>query len=43
MRTLLNNLKQRDLLNNRDILRCLDLITREYGGKVMDGNYNSFN
>ena len=43
IRTLLYNLEQRDLLNNRDILRCLDLITREYGGKVVDGNYNSFN
>ena len=34
IRTLLNYLEQTDLLKNKDILRCLDLIAREYGGKV---------
>ena len=29
-----------DLLKNKDILRCLDVIAREYGGKVVDENQN---
>ena len=38
IRTLLNYLAQTDLLKNKDILRCLDVIAREYGGKVVDEN-----
>ena len=38
IRTLLNYLEQTDLLKNKDILRCLDVIAREYGGKVLDEN-----
>ena len=38
IRTHLMYLKQTDLLKNKDILRCLDVIAREYGGKVMDEN-----
>ena len=34
----LNYLEQTDLLKNKDILRCLDVIAREYGGKVVDEN-----
>ena len=36
IRTLLNYLEQTDLLKNKDILKCLDVIAREYGGKVVD-------
>ena len=38
IRTLLNYLEQTDLLKNKDILRCLDVIAREYGGEVVDKN-----
>ncbi len=38
IRTLLSYLKQTDLLNNKDILRCLDVIAREHGGEVVDKN-----
>ena len=38
MRTLLNYLEHTDLLKTKDILRCLDVIAREYGGKVVDEN-----
>ena len=38
IRTLLNYLEQTDLLKNKDILKCLDVIAREYGGKVVDEN-----
>ena len=38
IRTHLMYLKQTDLLKNKDILRCLDVIAREYGGKVVDEN-----
>ena len=31
-------LKQTDLLKNKDILMCLDVIAREYGGEVVDKN-----
>ena len=31
IRTLLNYLEQTDLLKNKEILRCLDVIAREYG------------
>ena len=34
IRTLQNYLEQTDLLKKKDILRCLDVIVREYGGKV---------
>ena len=43
IRTLLNYLEQTDLLKNKDILRCLDVIAREYGGKVVDENWNKLN
>ena len=38
IRTLLNYLEQTDLLKHKDILRCLDVIAREYGGEVVDKN-----
>ena len=38
IRTLLNYLERTDLLKNKDILRCLDTIAREYGGEVVDKN-----
>ena len=38
IRTLLNYLEQTDLLKNKDILRCLDIIAREYGGEVVKKN-----
>ena len=38
IRTLLNYLERTDLLKNKDILRWLDVIAREYGGKVVDEN-----
>ena len=38
IRTLLNYLEQTDLLKNKDILRGLDIIAREYGGEVVDKN-----
>ena len=40
IRTLLNYLEQTDLLKNKDILRCLDVIAREYGGEVVDKKLN---
>ena len=42
IRTLLNYLEQIDLLKNKDILRCLDLVAREYGGKVVNENDEDF-
>ena len=38
IRTLLMYLKQTDLLKNKDILMCLDVVAREYGGEVVDKN-----
>ena len=38
IRTDLMYLKQTDLLKNEDILMCLDLVAREYGGVVIDKN-----
>ena len=38
IRTLLNYLEQTDLLKKEDILGCLDVIAREYGGEVVDKN-----
>ena len=38
IRTLLRYLSETDLLNNKDILMCLDVIAREYGGEVLDKN-----
>ena len=38
IRTLLRYLTETDLLNNKEVLRCLDVIAREYGGKVVDEN-----
>ena len=38
IRTLLRYLSETDLLKNRDILLCLDVIAREYGGEVVDKN-----
>ena len=38
IRTPLNYLEQTDLLKNKDIIRFLDIIAREYGGEVVDKN-----
>ena len=38
IRTLLNYLERTDLLKNKEILRCLDVIARGYGGEVVDKN-----
>tara|TARA_B100000073_G_C23590965_1_gene516296 strand:- start:500 stop:649 length:150 start_codon:yes stop_codon:yes gene_type:complete len=38
IRTLLRYLKETDLLNNKEVLRCLDVIAREHGGEVVDKN-----
>ena len=38
IRTLLNYLEQTDLLSNKEVLRCLDIIAREHGGEVLDKN-----
>ena len=39
IRTLLRYLSETDLLKNKDILLCLDVIAREYGGEVVDKNW----
>ena len=38
IRALLRYLTETDLLNNKEILRCLDVIAREHGGEVLDKN-----
>ncbi len=38
IRTLLRYLTETDLLDNKEILRCLDVIAREHGGEVVDKN-----
>ena len=38
IRTLLRYLTETDLLNNKEVLRCLDVIAREHGGEVLDKN-----
>jgi len=38
IRIVLNYLEQTNLLKNKDIFGCLDLIAREYGGEVVDKN-----
>ena len=38
IRTLLRYLTETDLLNNKEILGCLDVIAREHGGEVSDKN-----
>ena len=38
LKTHLMYLKQTDLLKNKDILMCLDVVAREYGGEVVDKN-----
>ncbi len=38
IRTLLRYLTDTDLLNNKEVLRCLDIIAREHGGEVVDKN-----
>ena len=38
IRILLRYLSETDLLRNKDILMCLDVIAREYGGEVVDKN-----
>ena len=38
IRTLLRYLTDTDLLNNKEVLRCLDVIAREHGGEVVDRN-----
>ena len=35
---LLRYLSETDLLKNKDILMCLDVLAREYGGEVVDNN-----
>tara|TARA_Y100001978_G_C23351003_1_gene272000 strand:+ start:324 stop:503 length:180 start_codon:yes stop_codon:yes gene_type:complete len=37
-RTHLMYLKQTDLLKNKDIIMCLDIVEREYGGVAVDKN-----
>ena len=36
IRTNLFYLKQTDLIQNKDILMCLDAVARDYGGEVVD-------
>ena len=38
IRTLLRYLSETDLLKNKDIQMCLNVIAREYGGEVVDNN-----
>ena len=38
IRTHLMYLKQTDLLKNEEILMCLDIVAREYGGEVVNQN-----
>ena len=38
IRAHLRYLSETDLLKNKDILMCLDVIAREYGGEVVDKN-----
>ena len=38
IRILLRYLNETDLLNNKDILMCLDVRAREYGGEVVNNN-----
>ena len=38
IRTLLRYLVETDLLNNKEVLRCLDVIAGEYGGEVVEKN-----
>tara|TARA_B100001989_G_scaffold67743_1_gene45922 strand:+ start:56 stop:244 length:189 start_codon:yes stop_codon:yes gene_type:complete len=38
IRTLLRYLTETDLLSNKEVLRCLDVIAREHGGEVVDKN-----
>ena len=38
IRTLLRYLTETDLLNNKEVLRCLDEIAREHGGEVVEKN-----
>ena len=38
IRTLLRYLSETELLKNKDILMCLDVIARAYEGEVIDKN-----
>ena len=38
LRTLLRYLSETDLLKNKDILMCLDVIAREFCGEVVNNN-----
>ena len=38
IRTLLRYLTETDLLDDKEVLRCLDVIAREHGGEVIDKN-----
>ena len=38
IRTLLRYLTETDLLNNKEVLKCLDVIARKHGGEVVDKN-----
>ena len=37
-KTLLRYLTETDLLNNKEVLRCLAFIAREHCGEVLDNN-----
>ncbi len=38
IRILLRYLRETNLLNDKEVLRCLDIIAREHGGEVIDKN-----
>ena len=38
IKTLLRYLTETDLLNYKEVLRCLDVIAREHSGEVVDKN-----
>ena len=38
IRTLLRYMSETELIKNKDIHLCIDVIAREYGGEVVDKN-----
>tara|TARA_B100000886_G_scaffold23841_1_gene15134 strand:- start:917 stop:1066 length:150 start_codon:yes stop_codon:yes gene_type:complete len=38
IKTLFRYLTETDLLNNKEVLRCLDVLKREHEGEVVDKN-----
>ena len=38
IKTLFRYLTETDLLNNKEVLRCVDVIAREHGREVVDKN-----